>query len=132
MDFSLKNIRFNILATKYWHENVKCYELHKIMRQIDVHFINILVRFQTVSRTNENIHFMNNFCLRSPLMDNTLPHLFYTNLRTIAHNEIIYDKTPSGTFKFFEKDIHFEICPSPFKLLMLPSHTNGLHYELLF
>ncbi len=43
--FSSKNIGFNILATKFWHENVKCYELHKIMKQNDVHFINILNRF---------------------------------------------------------------------------------------
>jgi len=40
--FSSKNIEFNILAT---NENVKCYELHKIMRQNDVHFISILNRF---------------------------------------------------------------------------------------
>ncbi len=64
-------------------------------------------------------------------MDNTLPHQFYTNLKTIAHYKIIYDKTRNETFKFLTKDIHFETCPSHFKLLMLPSHTNGLHYELL-
>jgi hypothetical protein len=40
--FSSKNIEFNILTT---NENVKCYELHKIMRQNDVHFISILNRF---------------------------------------------------------------------------------------
>jgi hypothetical protein len=59
--FSSKNIGFNILATNFLHENVKCYELHKIMRQNDVHFINILNRFQIASQTIENIHFMNNF-----------------------------------------------------------------------
>jgi hypothetical protein len=30
--FSSKNIGFNILASIFWHENVKCYKLHKIMR----------------------------------------------------------------------------------------------------
>jgi len=34
---------------------------------------------------------MNDFCLKPSLMDNTLPHLFYTNLKTIAHNKIVYD-----------------------------------------
>jgi hypothetical protein len=29
--FSSKNIGFNILGTIFLHENVKCYELHKIM-----------------------------------------------------------------------------------------------------
>ncbi len=101
------------------------------MKQNDVHFISILNRFRTTSQTNEDIHFMNDFCLRSTLMDNTLPHLFYTNLKTNAHNKIVYDKTPSKTFKFLAKDIHYETCPSHFKLLMLPSHINGLHHELL-
>jgi hypothetical protein len=51
--FSSKNIGFNILATIFLHENVKCYELHKIMWQNDVHFINILNRFLVSSQTNE-------------------------------------------------------------------------------
>ncbi len=38
--FSSKNIGFNILTTNFWHENVKCYELHTIMRQNDDHLIN--------------------------------------------------------------------------------------------
>ncbi len=29
--FASKNIGFSILATNFWLENVKCYELHKIM-----------------------------------------------------------------------------------------------------
>jgi hypothetical protein len=61
-------------------------------------------------------------------MDNTLPHLFYTNLKTNAHNKIVYDKTPSKTFKLFVKDIHFETCPH-FKLSILPSHTSGFHHD---
>jgi len=103
----------------------------KIIKQTDFHFINILNRFQTTSQTNENIHFMNNFCLRLPLMDNTLPHLFHTNLKTSAHNKHVYDKTLRQTFKFLAKDIHSETCPSHFKLSMLTSHINGLHHELL-
>ncbi len=63
-------------------------------------------------------------------MDNTLPHLFYTNLKTIAHNKIVYEKTHGKTFKFLAKDIHFETCPH-FKLSMLPSYISGLKYELL-
>jgi hypothetical protein len=65
-------------------------------------------------------------------MDNTLPHLFYTNLKTITHNKIVYHKTHGEKFKFLAKDVHFETCPSHFKLSMIPSHTCGLHHELLF
>jgi hypothetical protein len=92
------------------------------MKQNDVHFINIVNRFRIVSQTNKEIHFMNNFYLKPPAMDNILPHLFYTNLKATAHNKIIYDKTPSETFEFLAKDIHFETRPFHFKLLMLPSH----------
>jgi len=35
--------------------------------------------------------FMNDFCLKPSPMDNTLPHLFHINLKTIAHNKIVYD-----------------------------------------
>jgi hypothetical protein len=64
-------------------------------------------------------------------MNNTLSHLFYTNLKTNVHNKIVYDKTPNKTFKFLVKDIHFETCPFHFKLSMLPFHTSDLHHELL-
>jgi hypothetical protein len=100
------------------------------MRQNDVHFINIVNKFQIASQTNKDIHFMNNFYLKPPPMDNTLPHLFYTNLKTIAHNKIVYDKTPSQTLKFLAKDIHSKTC-FHFKLSMLSSHTSGFHHELL-
>jgi hypothetical protein len=92
--FSPKNIGFNILAIIFWHENVKCYELH---------FINIVNRFQIASQTNEYIHFTNNFCLRPPPMDNTLPHLFYTNLKTIADNKIVYEKNLVKHLNFLQK-----------------------------
>jgi len=100
------------------------------MKQNDVHFISILNRFRIASQTNEDIHFLNDFYLKPPPMDNTLPHLFYTNLKTNAHNKIVYDKTPSKTFKFLIKDIHFETCPFHFKFSILPSHISGLHHEL--
>ncbi len=35
------------------------------------------------------------------------------------------------TFIFHAKDIHFETCPSHFKLPMIPSEIVGLHCELL-
>jgi hypothetical protein len=73
----------------------------------------------------------NDFYLKPPPMDNTLPHLFYTNFKTNAHNKIVYDKTPSKTFKFLAKDIHYETCTFHFKLSMLLYHTSILHHELL-
>jgi len=66
-----------------------------------------------------------------PPIDNTLSHLFYTNIKTITHNKIVYEKTLDETFNFFATDIHSKTCPSHFKLSMLPFHRNGLHHELL-
>jgi hypothetical protein len=74
---------------------------------------------------------MNDFCLTPPPIDNTLPLLFYTNLKTNAHNKHVYDKTLGQTFKFIAKYIHSETCPFHFKLSMLASHINDLHHELL-
>jgi len=88
------------------------------MKQNYVHFINVLNRFQTTSQTNKDIHFMNNLCLKPSWMDNTLPHLLYTNLKTNAHNKIVYDKTLGKTFNFFAKDIHSKTC-FHFKLSMV-------------
>jgi len=99
------------------------------MKQND-HFIDILNRFQTISQTNDDIDFMNNFCLKPPPMDNILPHLFYTNLKNTTHNKNVHDKTLGETFKFLAKDIHSETCFSHFKLSMLPSHTFGFYHDL--
>ncbi len=35
--------------------------MSNVMKQNDVHFINILNGFQIASQTNEDIHFMNDF-----------------------------------------------------------------------
>jgi len=54
-------------------------------------------------------------------MDNILPHLLYTNAKTIQHNKNIFDKTSSQTFTFFAQDVHFETCPSHCRLSIIPS-----------
>ncbi len=78
-------------------------------------------------KQNKDIHFYS----KPPPMDNTLPHFFYTNLITIAHNKIVYHKTPNETLKFLAKDIHSKTCLH-FKWSTLSSHISGFHHELLF
>jgi hypothetical protein len=70
MYFKIKNDGFNILGIVFWCENIKCFEWKKVMRQNDLHFINILNRFWIYSQTNENINFINNIWLKPPPMDN--------------------------------------------------------------
>jgi hypothetical protein len=121
--FGLKNDGFNILGIMFWCENIKC---HELMRQNDLHFINILNRFWISSQTNENINFINNICLKPPPMDNALPHLFYTNLKITSHNKIVCE-----TFLFVVQNVYFETCAFHFKLPILPNHISGLYHELL-
>jgi hypothetical protein len=60
------------------------------MQQDDINFINILNRFKTASQTIEDIKFMNNNYLRTPLMHNTLPYSFNTNVKTTMDNKNVF------------------------------------------
>ncbi len=75
-------------------------------------------RFRTASQTIEDIKCMNNNCLRTPSMDNTLPYLSYTHVNTFGE-----------TFTFFACDVHTKTWPFEFKLSNLPSQMASLHYE---
>jgi hypothetical protein len=48
----------------------------------------------------------------------------------LAHNKIVYQKTPSETINFLAKDIHCKTFLH-FKLSTLPSHTKGFHHEFV-
>jgi hypothetical protein len=76
------------------------------MCQNDLQFINILNKFQITSHTFKDISFINQICLKTPLIDNILPHLFYTNAKIIEHNKMILKNTLGQTFTFHAKDIH--------------------------
>jgi len=76
------------------------------MCQNDLQFINILNRFWITSHTFEDMSFINHICLKTLPIDNILPHLFYTNAKTIEHNKMILKNTLGQTFTFHAKDIH--------------------------
>jgi hypothetical protein len=101
-----------------------------VMRQDDINFTNILNRFKTTSQTIEDIKFMNNNCLRTPLMDNTLPYSFYTNVKTTMDNKNVFWNTLGETFTFLACDVYIE-TRRHFILSNLMSQTIGLHYEIL-
>jgi len=73
-------------------KNVNCYELKQVMRQNDLEFISILDKFSTTLQTSKDIEFLNKICFKIPPIDNTLPYLFYTNVKTIQHNKNIFEK----------------------------------------
>ncbi len=60
------------------------------MRQDDINFINILNRLIITSQTIKDIKCMNNNCLSTPWMDNTLPYLFYMHVKTTMHNKNVF------------------------------------------
>ncbi len=84
---------FNTIVLNHQLEYVQGYELQEVMWQNDINFINILNRFRATSQTIEDIKCMNNNCLKTPLMDNTLPYLFYTNVKTTMHNKNVFQST---------------------------------------
>ncbi len=43
---------------------------------------------------------MNECYLKTPLLDNTLPYLFYTNTKIVANNKSVFEKTLDETFTF--------------------------------
>jgi hypothetical protein len=69
-----------------------------------------LNRFQTTSWTFKNTNFINKICLKTPIINNTLPSLFYKNVQT-TRNKHVYYKTPTQTFTFLTQDIHFDTSP---------------------
>jgi len=97
----------------------------------DIIFINILNRFQIASQTNEDIKCINNNCLRTPPMDNTLPYLFYINIKTTMHNKNVFWNTLGQTFTFLACVVHVEMCLSHFKLSNLSSQIASLHYKII-
>jgi hypothetical protein len=60
--------------------------------------------------------------------DNTLPYLFYTNAKTITHNKQMFENINGETFLFVAKDMHSDIRPLHFKLLIIPNEIAGLHH----
>jgi hypothetical protein len=66
---------------------------------------------------------MNNECWKTLLMDNILPYLCYTNVKTTMHNKNVFQNTLCETFTFLVHDVHIETCPSHFKFSNLPSQT---------
>ncbi len=81
----------------------------------------VLNIFLIVSQACEKINFINKSCLKTPLVDNILPYLFYTYGKIIEHNKNIFEKKFSETFTYFTQYIHFDTHPSHFKLPTIPN-----------
>ncbi len=64
-------------------------------------------------------------------MDNILPYLFFTNVKTTMDNKNVFWNTLGETFTFVAHDVRIETCPFHFKLSNLPFQMASLHYEIL-
>jgi len=85
---------------------VPCYELKQVIQQNNIDFIDVLNRFRTTSQITTNIKFMNQNCLKIPPIDNNLPYLFYTNVKTTIYNKKKFEITLGETFIFLTHDVH--------------------------
>jgi hypothetical protein len=43
-------------------------------------------------------------------MNNTLPHLFYTDVKTTVDDKQVIQKTYGQTFIFLAQDVHLKTC----------------------
>ena len=70
----------------FWAENVKCFQLNRVMRQTDQTFISILNRIRRNIQTESDIAFLNNHCCRPTPVDPAFPYLFFRNKDVQEHN----------------------------------------------
>jgi hypothetical protein len=71
------------------------------MQQNDRKFVDVLKKLWITSENFKDINFINKSWLKTPPTDNTLPHLFYTNVKTIEHNKIIFQNTTTDKMFMF-------------------------------
>jgi hypothetical protein len=82
------------------------------MLQNDLMFINILNRFKREIHTIENVDITNNLRLKEPSKGSTIPYLFYTNKKVMAHNDQVFHKACGPTFCFKAIDISHRSLPA--------------------
>ena len=117
----------NFLAPSFWNDCVKCYELTTIMRQSDPLFINILNRFRKATHNASDVNTINSLCQKQPPTDSMIPHLFYMNKDTIAHNNKVFNNAEGSTYHLEAIDIEHYSLPTKFEIPNDPSKTTGLH-----
>lgn len=71
------------------------------MQQNNRKFVDILKKIWITSENFKDINFINKSGLKTPPTDNTLPHLFYRNVKTIEHNKIIFQNTTTSEMFMF-------------------------------
>ena len=71
--FEQPTVNMEIVTHDFWRDNIKCFELHTTMRQIDETFIAILNRMRTKSQTYDDLTYINLRCLRPASTDPMFP-----------------------------------------------------------
>jgi hypothetical protein len=116
------------IAPKFWHYHIKCYELNTLMCKNDLMFIIISNRFRKAIHIVKDIDIINNLCLKEPPKDSTIPYLFYTNRKVMAHNNQEFLNTSGQTFCFEAIDIRHHSLPTSYMIPKNPNKIAGLTY----
>jgi hypothetical protein len=117
----------NTITPNFWHDHIECYELSTMMGQNDFMFINILNRFRKAVHTVKDIDIINTLWLKEPPKGSTIPYLFYTNKKVMAHNDQEFLNAVGPTFCFEAIDIRHHSLPAPYKIPTNPNKTTRLH-----
>jgi hypothetical protein len=72
-----QNIKDNVnaLTLNFWQTYIQCYELNKIVQQFDMFFIHTLNKFHIMSKSIEDIEFINSSCYRYLPINLIVSHL---------------------------------------------------------
>jgi hypothetical protein len=61
--FEKPTVNMQTVTHEFWKDNIKCFELHTTMRQIDETFIAIPNRMQTNNQTHDDLAYINSRCM---------------------------------------------------------------------
>jgi hypothetical protein len=113
------------MTREFWRDNIKFFELHTTMRQIDETFIAILNRMHTNNQPYDDLTCINLRCLRPTTTNPTFPYLFYRNKDVAKHNSHMLSLMPGDDIIInsidLEEDNHGNV-PRHEHLVTLPSH----------
>jgi len=124
--FRINMNNIDSLATNFWMEKIKCYELKQVMCQSDEQFINILNQFRIATQSQFDIDIISNQCFRTPLENPKLQYLFYINEARFKHYESTFLRSDGYVYIFCLEDKHHNTCPTLFQLQNDPNFIAEL------
>jgi hypothetical protein len=102
--FEFPTFRQDKFPYSFWLDNIKYYELTKVVRQENDIFISILNRIRKGLQSASDIQYLNAHCHRPAPVDPTFPFLYYRNKDVDSHNAKMLSYVETEAFTFIAHD----------------------------